>query len=223
MKGTVLGYDPATMKGAISADDGSRYDFAVSEWKSGGIPVAGAKVDFEPSGGQAVGIYAAAGAAAGASIDGAEIGKLFMTRPPIAAAIAMLLGCLLPVYSVSVSFMGVGASQGITMFQMTSGIGILFWAVPVLAGVVLYFEFTKRASGGTPQNILIGAGAAAVGLVVLFWIMGGQAIAGQGMGAMATITPNIGSFIILAGGALMLLNAFGVVKSFGGGAAPPSA
>ncbi|MBI1186727.1 MAG: hypothetical protein GC206_05250 [Alphaproteobacteria bacterium] len=220
MKGTVLGYDPATMRGVISGEDGARYEFAVSEWKSGGAPAAGAKVDFEPSGGQAVGVYAAAGAAPGVSMDGAELMRLFMTRPPIAAAIAMIIGCLMPLYTVSVSFMGMGGpGGGGNLFDLSRGSGLLFWAVPIIAGVVLYFEFAKKDAGATPRNLVIAAGAVGVGMVLLFWFAGASMIAGQ-YGGMITLTPSLGAIVVAAGGALMLLHAFGVVRSFG---APPSA
>lgn len=218
MKGTILGYDPAAMKGVISADDGARYEFTAAEWKSAGAPAAGAKVDFEASGSQAMGVYATAGGAG--AIDGAEIGRLFMTRPPISAAIAMILGCFFPLYSVSVTFMGasIGGAGG-NIFNISGGAGLLFWAVPIMAVVVLYFEFAKRNAGATPRNLVIAAGAVGVGLVLLFWIAGGSLIAGQ-YGSMASFTPSVGAIIVAAGAVLMLLHAFGVVRTFG---APPSA
>lgn len=232
MKGVVLGYDPATSSGAISGEDNARYDFAGGEWKGGGSPTPGARVDFEVRDGKAVGIYPAVGAAApqsgaGPSIDGGEIGKLFMSRPAIIAAILMILGCLFPVFSVG---LGGIAARGANIFDMTSNAGnmggssvlfYLFWAVPILAGVVLYFEFAKKAAGGSPVNLRLASGAVGIGMVILLWIVASSMASnagnmGYGINIGIQVNPSIGAFVIIAGGALMLLNALNVVKSFGG-------
>jgi hypothetical protein len=210
VKGTVLGYDPAAMKGVISADDGARYEFTAAEWKSGGVPAAGAKVDFEASGAQAVGVYASAGA----GIDGAEIGRLFMTRPPIAAALVMILGCFLPIFSAG--FINLNLFTVMNFAGMAGGTGVLLyllWAIPILAVVVLWMEFSKRDAGGTPQNLLIASGAVGAGLIILLLIL--TSLSG---GPVPSI--GLGAFIVIGGGVLMLLNAFGVVRTFG---APPPA
>lgn len=59
MKGQILSYDPLAGEGAIAGDDGQRYGFRGTEWRS---PTAqlrtGNSVDFEPSGSQALAIYA---------------------------------------------------------------------------------------------------------------------------------------------------------------------
>lgn len=57
MRGTVLGYDATSHTGAISGHDGNRYDFAVIEWKSPGLPMKGMLVDFVAVDGQATKIY----------------------------------------------------------------------------------------------------------------------------------------------------------------------
>lgn len=57
MRGTILGYDRTSHTGAISGHDGNRYDFALNEWKSPGLPAKGMLVDFVPSGGLATKIY----------------------------------------------------------------------------------------------------------------------------------------------------------------------
>lgn len=87
MKGQILSYDPLAGEGAIAGDDGQRYGFRGTEWKS---PTAqlrtGSRVDFEPAGSSALGIYAVGPAPAAAS--GGE-------KSPIAAGLlALFLGGL---------------------------------------------------------------------------------------------------------------------------------
>lgn len=47
MNGTVLGFDADTHTGAISGDDGSRYDFVLSDWRGSRLPRRGDRVDFQ--------------------------------------------------------------------------------------------------------------------------------------------------------------------------------
>ena len=49
MRGTIIGFDPADNTGAISAQDGSRYDFATTDWHDPRVrPARGDLVDFVP-------------------------------------------------------------------------------------------------------------------------------------------------------------------------------
>ncbi|NOQ30848.1 MAG: hypothetical protein GQ570_06970 [Helicobacteraceae bacterium] len=57
MKGTILDYSIQSSSGIISADDGNRYDFNNSEWKSDIAPSKNQKVDFEIDEKDAIGIY----------------------------------------------------------------------------------------------------------------------------------------------------------------------
>jgi len=57
MRGTVLGFDPDTNRGAIVCPDGSRYDFVAPEWRGTGRPGHGTEVDFIAAGSHAVQIY----------------------------------------------------------------------------------------------------------------------------------------------------------------------
>jgi len=59
MKGQILDYAVQTSSGVITAEDGSRFTFAGSEWHGTGLPVRGSWVDFEPHDGQATAIYTA--------------------------------------------------------------------------------------------------------------------------------------------------------------------
>ena len=57
MKGNVLGFDPDSNTGAISGDDGRRYDFVRLEWRGAGNPARGVTVDFVAEGSRARQIY----------------------------------------------------------------------------------------------------------------------------------------------------------------------
>ena len=48
MKGRVLGWDVRAGIGTISGEDGTRYRFQISEWRSGDSPQSGMQVDFLP-------------------------------------------------------------------------------------------------------------------------------------------------------------------------------
>lgn len=63
MKGRILDFSVQTNSGAISGDDGSRYQFAGSEWKGEVPPAKGMAVDFDVQGDQAVAVYQAVAAA----------------------------------------------------------------------------------------------------------------------------------------------------------------
>jgi hypothetical protein len=70
MKGTVLGAD--AVSGTISGDDGKRYKFALSEWKSDRTPYAGDEVDFEiADDGRAIEVFRLRGSA---PVDFGEVG-----------------------------------------------------------------------------------------------------------------------------------------------------
>lgn len=61
MRGAVLGFDPDTNTGAISGDDGRRYDFSRHDWRGPGTPGRGTTVDFVAEGLRAAQIYPLAG------------------------------------------------------------------------------------------------------------------------------------------------------------------
>ena len=58
MRGTIIGFDPDTNTGAISGEDGGRYDFVRLEWHGTAQPSRGAVVDFVADGQQARQIFA---------------------------------------------------------------------------------------------------------------------------------------------------------------------
>lgn len=63
MKGRILDYSIQANEGIISGDDGERYSFPGSEWKSQEPPKTGMIVDFVTKGNQAQAVYPVAGSA----------------------------------------------------------------------------------------------------------------------------------------------------------------
>ncbi|NOQ30849.1 MAG: hypothetical protein GQ570_06975 [Helicobacteraceae bacterium] len=57
MKGKILEFNIQNSSGVISADNGSRYNFSSSEWKSQKSPMSNQEVDFDIDGDNAVSIY----------------------------------------------------------------------------------------------------------------------------------------------------------------------
>ena len=57
MKGKVIGFDSRTGTGAIEGEDGLRYEFSGTEWRSVIRPESGVPVDFHPEGQMAQAIF----------------------------------------------------------------------------------------------------------------------------------------------------------------------
>lgn len=57
MKGQILGYDKHSQTGVISADNGQRYNFNISEWKTLDEPKVGMFIDFVEQNTEAKDIY----------------------------------------------------------------------------------------------------------------------------------------------------------------------
>ncbi len=57
MKGKILDFSIQSNSGIITGDDGNRYNFSGSEWKSETPPTTGLRVDFEAEEKLALGIY----------------------------------------------------------------------------------------------------------------------------------------------------------------------
>jgi uncharacterized membrane protein YhaH (DUF805 family) len=77
MKGRIIGFDPATYKGAINGQDGQRYDFVMQDWRGQNKPHVGAEVDFQPDGGHAKEIFPLSQFAAGSPNPSTFAGFLF--------------------------------------------------------------------------------------------------------------------------------------------------
>lgn len=101
MKGKVLGFTASSGTGTITGDDGRRYGFAATEWRSDKPAIAGLAVDFELRGEEAVGIYPVAGA--GIDVAGLSSSPTVAKARSLATgtlafplAILLLIACIMP-------------------------------------------------------------------------------------------------------------------------------
>lgn len=126
MKGKVLDFNMQDSSGVISGDDGSRYNFAASEWKSTDIhPANGIEVDFDTNEGNATAIYAQAPV----QIAG-EKNKI------VAALLAFFLGGL------GIHKFYLGCNKAGIIMLLVSIIGVFLLAIPTLViGIIAFIEF----------------------------------------------------------------------------------
>lgn len=239
MKGKVLGFDPAAGTGAINGDDGKRYKFTAADNKSPAPLKANDTVDFEASEGDtAKEIYAVktgfsipaglAGASAegGAAPAGGDVVQMILGKPYVLWAAVIILGSLIAGY------LGTLDALGKMSGPFGSGLGIsalfiaLLFAVPVVAAVLIFFEFTNNKM--TAQFRMITA-AVAIGAPILLPVLAGllapqglrdiremgAAFGGGGrMGILEFVGFSIspGMVITVAGGVLIILTQMGIVK-----------
>jgi|GEM_PF-822654 hypothetical protein len=241
MKGKVLGYDAATGTGVINGDDGNRYKFSISDNKSPAPPKAGDEVDYVADAGAAKEIFIVAAAAAaapppGASIDMSKIAadptvQNILAKPNVIWAGIILLGSLMAGYLFgALGMLGkIGGSVNVGFgYSVNTGLGIgalvffLLVAIPVLAGLLIFMELTNHK---LTQTVRLATGAAAVGGPIILPMLGG-AMSGAGAGVgfdglmMGLIMGTggiymFGMLVTIAGGALILLTHFGVIKKVG--------
>ncbi|MEQ1608763.1 MAG: hypothetical protein ABL956_07330 [Hyphomonadaceae bacterium] len=229
MKGKILGFDAASGTGAISGEDGQRYTFAAADFKSPAPAKANDAVDFETNGATAGNIYVTA--AAMPNVDLAALASNptvanILAKPYMLWAAVIILGSLVAGYFSTLSAFGDMSGP------MGSGLGLsavfiaLLFAVPVVAAVLIFFEFTNHKLAG--QFRLITAAVAIGGPIVLPVLAGlvapemlrgiremGAAFGGAGrMGILEFIGFGIspGMLITVAGGVLIVLTHMGVVK-----------
>ena len=239
MKGKVLGYDAATGTGVINGDDGNRYKFSISDNKSPAPPKAGDEVDYVADAGAAKEIFIVAAAAAaapppGASIDMSKIAadptvQNILAKPNVIWAGIILLGSLMAGYLFgALGMLGKIGGRVNVGFGVNTGLGIgalvffLLVAIPVLAGLLIFMELTNHK---LTQTVRLATGAAAVGGPIILPMLGG-AMSGAGAGVgfdglmMGLIMGTggiymFGMLVTIAGGALILLTHFGVIKKLG--------
>jgi hypothetical protein len=221
MKGKVLGFDATSGTGAISGDNGQRYNFAAADFKSPAPAKANDSVDFEVDGANAKDIYVTAAAPAAPNVDLAAMAANptvagILAKPSIIWAAIIILGALIGGYLNILNGFG-GASE-----ILGGGVYLLYLLllIPVAAGVLIYFELTNHAM--TAQLRFITAVAAIAGPIVIPIIVGmtlprmfGMAIgmgAGNGFFGFA-ITP--GLIFVAGGGVLLLLTHLGYIKKLG--------
>ena len=231
MKGKVLGFDAASGTGAISGENGQRYNFTAAEFKSPTPAKPNDNVDFEVDGANAKNIYVTSGA--GASVDLSAMASNptvagILAKPNVIWAAIVILGSLIAGYLSTLGALG----QMSGAFGTGIGISAIFIAllffIPVVAAVLIFFELTNHAM--TAQFRLITAVVAIGGPIVLPFLAGivapqmyqqaasmAAAFGAGGMGGIGfigiAVTP--GMIITIAGGVLILLTHMGIIKKLG--------
>jgi TM2 domain-containing membrane protein YozV len=128
MKGKILDFSIQNSSGVISADDGKRYNFSASEWKSDKSPVVNQVVDFAIDGENATGVYLDSSSAAAANPDGKS--KI------VAALLAFFFGG----FGVHKFYLGCNKA-GIIML-LVFFLGFILIGIPSLVmGIIAFVEF----------------------------------------------------------------------------------
>jgi hypothetical protein len=150
MRGTILGFDPATGEGVINDTSGNRVKFTRAEWKSPGEPAAGRTVDFEASDDQATGIFVVPGTGSPLDFTGDDPAKSAMTAGIISLACALVsfvlpyIGIITLVVAVIFGIKGKNLGRDLpdkTAYYLSlagliiSGIALLFFLFAVVACV----------------------------------------------------------------------------------------
>lgn len=232
MKGKILGFDAASGTGAINGENGQRYNFTAADFKSPAPAKANDNVDFEADGANAKNIYVTA-----AAMPNVDLGALaanptvagILAKPYVIWAAVIILGSLIAGY------IGAPAALQDMSGPFGSGLGLtavfiaLLFAIPVVAGVLIFFELTNNKLTG--QFRLITAAVAIGGPILLPILAGlvapemlrgiremGAAFGGGGrMGMLEFVGFGIspGMLITIAGGVLIVLSHMGIIKKLG--------
>lgn len=232
MKGKILGFDAAGGTGAISGEDGQRYTFSAADFKSPAPAKPGDNVDFAVEGSSAKDIYVTASALPNVDLSALKSNATvanILAKPYVIWAAVIILGSLIAGYFGTLeAFSRMSGPFG-------SGLGIsaifiaLLFAIPVVAGVLIFFEFTNHKL--TAQFRLITAAVAIGGPILLPVLAGllapqglqdiremGAAFGGAGrMGILEFVGFGIspGMVITIAGGVLIVLSHMGIIKKLG--------
>jgi TM2 domain-containing membrane protein YozV len=124
MKGKILDYSIQNGSGIISANDGNRYNFSNSEWKSDKSPSVNQIVDFSIDGENAIGVYLEANVSSD--------GKSRITT----ALLAFFLGG----FGIHKFYLGCNTA-GIIMLVVCLGGFILLGIPSVIIGLIAFIEF----------------------------------------------------------------------------------
>ena len=150
MQGRVLDVSIQTNSGVISGDDGNRYSFTGAGWQIPNTPRPNMRVDFDPDGNTATGIYAEAGIrAATPSIPAPAINR--PTPAAAAPAVNRPAPAATPAINRPAPAAATGASRPISVMGIVGliiGIPtlILFW-IPVLGWVLMMAGMGLSISG----------------------------------------------------------------------------
>lgn len=125
MKGKILDFNIQSSSGVISADDGNRYNFSTSEWKSDKSPAVNQVVDFAINGENATAIYL------DKNVSYAE------GKSKIAAA---LLAFFLGAFGIHKFYLGCNSAGVIMLFLFLVGF-VLLGLPSLIIGVIAFIEF----------------------------------------------------------------------------------
>ena len=125
MKGRILDFSIQNSSGVISGDDGERYNFVASEWKSEKSPTNNQIVDFKVEGENAVGIY----------LD-QNISTGDQKNKIVAAVLALFLGGL----GIHKFYLGCNTA-GIIMLVLFFGGFVLLGFPTLIISVIAFIEF----------------------------------------------------------------------------------
>lgn len=129
MRGSVLGFDPDTNAGAITGDDGIRYDFVRLEWHGSERPVHGTAVDFVADGSRATRIYPASASFDPVAGDTAKI-IYILYLVGLAVLITPIVGVIIAYVNRSAAPEWVGTHYQVQI--RTFWIGILYWLISIV-------------------------------------------------------------------------------------------
>ena len=227
MKGKVLGFDPTSGTGAITGDDGNRYNFAAADNKSPAPLKPNDTVDFEVDGSSAKNIYAvktgfsmptgggaSSGAAAGA---GGDYAAMILAKPYVIWAVVIILGSAIAGYFGALNYLNAMSGPFGSGLGFAALLAALLFFIPVVAAGQIFLELTNHALMAKGRLV---TAAVAIGGPILIPIVAGlfaprgytelMSMAGAGGHIGFGITP--GMVITVAGGVLMLLTHLGIVK-----------
>jgi len=125
MKGKILDFSIQKGLGVISGDDGKRYNFSASDWKSDKSPTAGQIVDFSINGEDATGIY---------------LDKNVASSEGKSKVVAALLAFFLGVFGIHKFYLGCNTA-GIIMLGGFLGGFILLGFPSLIIAVIAFIEF----------------------------------------------------------------------------------
>jgi TM2 domain-containing membrane protein YozV len=126
MRGKILEFDNNTGTGKISGDDGVRYAFSATDWKSPLAPLSGQTIDFDADGANATSIYRLAGSGTVAG----EKNKV------VAALLAFFLGA----FGAHKFYLGKNTAGIIMLLSCLIG-WILLFIPPLIMSVIAFIEF----------------------------------------------------------------------------------
>ncbi|MXP29968.1 hypothetical protein GRI58_14250 [Porphyrobacter algicida] len=228
MKGRILGFSSEEGTGVISAEDGKRYTFAASEWKSGQAVRSGIQVDFEPDGGTAGGIYPDSNAsidlsALKESANAAKAKQVLTSSLAVPLTIILLLACAMPALTLP--------SKGFSLFDLPGILNMLSFGAAItgaegpsagfkallmlrfLAPLMAIFLFWRAWASAASKMVVLATGAAAILAFLLIELVKIGLTQGSDLGQMIglAVGTGIGAWLILLCGIGLILTGLGIL------------